>query len=64
VREVEVMLTKTQGPDEPVELAVRTDLPAKAERIRLVLRDATSGRLGTVDLPAGSLSAANTSRRR
>ncbi len=63
VREVEVMLTKTQGPDEPVKLAVRTDVPAKTERIRLVLRDATSGRLGTVDLAVRSLVALNTSSR-
>jgi VWFA-related protein len=63
VREVEVMLTKTQGPNEPVKLAVRMDVPAKTERIRLVLRDATSGRLGTADLAASSLSAANTAPR-
>jgi len=62
VREVEVVLSKTQGPNEPVKLAVRTDMPAKTDRIRLVLRDATSGRLGTVDLPASSLSAANAAR--
>jgi VWFA-related protein len=64
VREVEVMLVKTQGPNEPVKLAVRTDVPAKTERIRLVLRDATSGRLGTVDLPTSSLFAINTAPRR
>lgn len=63
VREVEVMLTKTQGPNEPVKLAVRMNVPAKTERIRLVLRDATSGRLGTVDLAVGSLVAVNTSSR-
>jgi VWFA-related protein len=63
VREVEVLLTKTQRPNEPVKLLVRTDVPAKTERIRLVLRDGTSGRLGTVDLPASSLSAANTGPR-
>jgi len=59
VRDVEVVLTETQGPNEPVKLAVRLDVPAKTERIRLVLRDATSGRLGTVDLAAASLSGAN-----
>ena len=63
VRELEVVLTKTQGPNEPVKLSVRTDVPAKTERIRLVLRDGTSGRLGTVDLPTSSLSAANTAHR-
>jgi hypothetical protein len=46
-----------------VKLAVRMDVPAKTERIRLVLRDATSGRLGSVDLAATSLSAANTAPR-
>jgi len=63
VRELEVVLTKTQGPNEPVKLSVRTDVPAKTDRIRLVLRDGTSGRLGTVDLRASSLSAGNTAPR-
>jgi VWFA-related protein len=63
VRELEVVLTKTQGPNEPVKLSVRTDVPAKTDRIRLVLRDGTSGRLGTVDLATSSLSAANTGHR-
>jgi VWFA-related protein len=63
VREVEVVLSKTQGPNEPVKLAVQMDVPAKTKRIRLVLRDATSGRLGSVDLAANSLSAANTAPR-
>jgi VWFA-related protein len=63
VREVEVVLSKTQRPNEPVKLAVLMDVPAKTERIRLVLRDATSGRLGSVDLAANSLSAANTAPR-
>jgi VWFA-related protein len=63
VREVEVVLAKTQGPNEPVKLSLRIDVPARTDRIRLVLRDATSGRLGTVDLPASSLSARTTAPR-
>jgi hypothetical protein len=63
VRELEVVLTKTQGPNESVKLSVRTDVPAKTERIRLVLRDGASGRLGTVDLSASTLSAASTAPR-
>jgi VWFA-related protein len=64
VRELEVVLTKTQGPNEPVKLSVRTDVPARTERIRLVLRDGTSGRLGTVDLPASSLPASTAPRQK
>jgi hypothetical protein len=63
VREVELVLAKTQGPNEPVKFSVRMDMPAKKDRIRLVLRDATSGRLGTIDLPASSLSTATTTPR-
>jgi VWFA-related protein len=56
VREVEVVVEKAKlGSGEAVKLTVRTDLPAKTDHIRVVLRDASSGRLGTFDLPAASL---------
>jgi VWFA-related protein len=62
VREVEVLVEKAKvGSSDKVELAVRTEVPAKTDHIRLVLRDASSGRLGTFDLPAASLVAANVS---
>jgi VWFA-related protein len=58
VREVEVVVEKAKvGSSDKVELAVRTEVPAKTDHIRLVLRDASSGRLGTFDLPVASLAA-------
>lgn len=59
VREVELMLTNKQGPNDPAKLSVRVDVPAKTDRIRMVLRDATTGHLGTLDLPAAALVASN-----
>ncbi|HEY1423071.1 MAG TPA: VWA domain-containing protein [Candidatus Acidoferrum sp.] len=63
VREVELIVEKSRWQEafanQPVELSVRLDLPAKTDRIRLVVRDSASGHLGTFDLPAGSLVAAN-----
>jgi hypothetical protein len=62
VREVEVVVEQSKvGSGDPVKLTVRTELPAKTDHIRLVLRDASSGRLGTFDLPAAQLVAANVS---
>lgn len=65
VHEVEVVLAKSQLQEafanDPAKLSVRMDLPAKTDHIRLVVRDATSGHLGTFDLAAGSLVAANVS---
>ncbi len=56
VREVELVLEKSQLQEEfannPVELAVRLDLPARTDHIRLVVRDSVSGHLGTFDLRA------------
>jgi VWFA-related protein len=61
VREVEVVLTKSQleGPSahDPVRLSVRVDLPAQTDHLRLVVRDASSGHLGTFDLATSSLAA-------
>jgi len=65
VREVEVVVEKAKvGSSDKVELAVRTEVPAKTDHIRLVLRDAPSGRLGAFDLPTASLVAANASSSR
>ena len=62
VREVEVVVEKAKvGNSDTVQLTVRTEVPAQTEHIRLVLRDASSGRLGTFDLPASQLVAANVS---
>jgi hypothetical protein len=48
VREVEVVVEKAKvGSSDKVELTVRTEVPARTDHIRLVLRDASSGRLGT-----------------
>jgi len=56
VREVEVVVEKSKlESGQPVKLTVRTELPAKTDHIRLVLRDASSGRLGTLDLPVATL---------
>jgi len=58
VREVEVVVEKSKvGSSDVVQLTVRTELPAKTDHIRLVLRDASSGRLGTFDIPAAALAA-------
>lgn len=43
-------------PPEPVKLFVFADLPPKANHLRLVVRDASTGRLGTFDLPVSALS--------
>jgi len=63
VREVELILEKAQLPEafasDPVKLSVQMDLPAKTDRIRLVVRDASSGHLGTFDLAAGALVTSN-----
>jgi VWFA-related protein len=65
VREVEVVVEKSKlGRGDPLKLTLRTELPAKTDHIRLVLRDASSGRLGTFDLPAAQLIAANVSSSR
>jgi hypothetical protein len=51
VRELEVVLTKTQGPNEPVKLSVRTDVPAKTDRIGWCC--ATGRRAGSARLICG-----------
>lgn len=63
VRELEVVLAKSklEGPssNDPLQLSVLVDLPGKTDHLRMVLRDAASGHLGTFDLPASTLSIAN-----
>jgi len=39
-------------------------VPAKTDHIRVVLRDATSGRLGTFDLPVSALANENAAPRK
>jgi hypothetical protein len=63
VREVELILEKSQlreaFANDPMKLSVRLDLPAKTDHLRLAVRDSACGHLGTLDLPALSLVAAN-----
>lgn len=63
VRELEVLLAKSklEGPssNDPLQLSVLVDLPGKTDHLRMVLRDAASGHLGTFDLPASTLGIAN-----
>jgi VWFA-related protein len=65
VREVEVVVEKPKweglAAKDPVQLYVNADLPMKTDHLRVVIRDASTGQLGTFDLPAGALVAANTS---
>jgi len=64
VREVEVVVEQAKvGSSDTVQLMVRTEVPAKTDHIRVVLRDATSGRLGTFDLPVSALTAENAAPR-
>jgi len=42
-------------PPEPVKFFVFADLPPKTDHLRLVVRDSSSGHLGTFDLPASAL---------
>jgi VWFA-related protein len=42
-------------PPEPVRLFVYSDVPPKTDHLRLVVRDSSSGHLGTFDLPASAL---------
>lgn len=63
VREVEVVVEKAKwaglAAKDPVQLYVNADLPVKTDHLRVVIRDASTGQLGTFDLPVGALVAAN-----
>ena len=61
VREVEVVVEKAKwegmAAKDPVQLYVNAELPVKTDRLRVVIRDASTGQLGTFDLPVGALGA-------
>ena len=63
VRELEVVVERSKwnapAAGNPVQLAVSVEMPAKTDHIRLVLRDAETGHLGTFDLPTATLAAAD-----
>jgi hypothetical protein len=63
VREVEVVVEKAKweglAAKDPVQLYVNADLPVKTDHLRVVIRDGSTGQLGTFDLPVGALVAAN-----
>ena len=65
VREVEfVQQESARTIGDAVQLTVRAEVPAKTDHIRVVLRDATTGRIGTFDLAANALTGANRAAQR
>lgn len=59
VREEEIILQEIRFQDpsnDLIKVSVQMSLPSKTNHLRLVVRDADSGRLGTFDLPVSALS--------